>query len=270
MATIVILLKAVPDNTKLKKEQLAAAQASTQFPATGVDWMMNPFDEYALETALRLKDQRGGDTTVAVLSVAHAGNLAATKDLLKKAIAAGADEASVIVSPEGPSLKPAATAQLLAAGVKTLFPAADIVCAGQQSLDLQQGLTGPMVAQLWQAACVGHVKNVQWQADTVHADCETERGKETFAVSLPAVLCTMKCNYELRGSNIKGVMKANKTPIAEKTPADLGVTLASDHAVTVTALIPPAEKTAGRLLQDLSAAQMVTETVQFLKDKQLI
>lgn len=260
---IVVCLKQVPDNTKVDQSALSGQSA---IPRSGVEMMMNPFDEYALETALRLKDSFGDDATITVFSLGDDS----VKNVVKKAIAAGADEAFIVNDPAILQADPAGRATALSAAVKSLAPNACVVLFGQASLDDGMAQTGPMTAELLNWPSITACKSAEGVAEQLTALRVTERGVETHTVSLPAVLCMMKCDYELRSSNIKGVMKANKTQIPFKTLADIGASL-PEQTLAATALSARPAKTAGTIINaEGNAAGAASQLVDFLKQSKAI
>jgi electron transfer flavoprotein alpha/beta subunit len=260
---IIVFIKQVFDNTKLR---FADGKPVTD----GVPMMMNPFDEYALETALRLKEQAGGDSTVTVISLGAAN----AKDIVKKAIAAGADSAFLLSDPAFNEGDSTATAYALAHAVKTLVPDFSILVFGQLALDSANGQTGPKVAEILNLPSLTYGKNVQLNGQTLTLFRETERGTETHEMQLPGVICMMKCDYELRSSNIKGVMKANKTEIPVKTPADLGIDTAriglpgSTTRLLKTWQRPP--KSGGKIVDGSDSKVAVTQLLEYLKEAKVL
>lgn len=260
---IVVFIKQVPDNTKLKFDESGPVR-------DGVPMMMNPYDEYALETALRLKEKAGGDSTVTVLTL----GAPSAKEIVKKAISYGADDAFLLsdeILQDGDS---SATSFALAQAVKTLVPDFHVLVFGQHSLDDAAGQTGPKLAEWLNLPSLTFCKNAELEGETLKVVRETERGIETHAMTLPGVVCMMKCDYELRGSNIKGVMRANKTEIPLKSAADIGV--ASDKAgvsgstttVTKTWQRPP--KSGGVIVDGSEPAVAVQKLVDYLKETKVL
>jgi electron transfer flavoprotein beta subunit len=264
---IVVFIKQVPDNTKLKLDQISEAGV----PQSGVDMMINPFDEYALETALLLKEVVGGDSTVTVISLGQES----VKDIVKKAIAAGADDAFILSDNAFQNGDTTATAYALAEGVKSLVPDAQLLIFGQQALDDAAGQTGPKVAELLGYPSITMGKNAEL-IDATHLKItrETERGLEIYQVNLPTVLCMMKCDYELRTANIKGVMKANKTQIPVKTAGELNlavdkVGLKGSATETFKIRQRPA-KTGGKKIEPSDAKAAAQELIQYLRETKVI
>lgn len=260
---IVVFIKQVLDNTKLK--------FSDGKPVLeGVPMMINPFDEYALETALRLKEQAGGDSTVTVLSLGAAN----AKDIIKKAIAAGADDAFLLSDAGFNDGDSTSNAYALAQGVKTQVPDAQILVFGQVALDDSAGQTGPKVAEILGLPSVTFGKNAELSGNTLKVTRESERGTEEYEMQLPGVVCMMKCDYELRSSNIKGVMKANKTEIPVKTPADLALEPALIGAAGSTTRVEktwqrPA-KTGGKIVDGSDAKTSINLLLDYLKESKVL
>jgi electron transfer flavoprotein alpha/beta subunit len=260
---IVVFIKQVLDNTKLKFSDGKPVM-------DGVPMMMNPFDEYALETALRLKEQAGGDSTVTVLSLGAPN----AKDIIKKAIAAGADDAFLLSDAAFNEGDSTANAYALANAVKSLVPDAKILVFGQMALDDAAAQTGPKVAEILEMPSITYGKNVQLSGDTLKIFRESERGTEEYEMQLPGVICMMKCDYELRSSNIKGVMKANKTEIPVKAPADIALEPAlvgvagSSTAVSKTWQRPA--KAGGKVIEGANAKEAVNQLLDYLREAKVL
>ncbi len=264
---IVVFIKQVPDNTKLKSEQLG----EKGIPREGVDMMVNPFDEYALETALRLKEAGGEGSKISIISLGSDS----TKNIVKKALAAGGDEAFLLTDPVFLEGDNTATARALANAVKTLISDPQLLIFGQASLDDATSQTGPKVAELLGYPSLTACKSTEVTGEnTLKVMRETERGVEFHEITFPGVLCMMKCDYELRTANIKGVMKANKTQIPVKTPEDLGLsteqTGVSGSTTTLTRLWQRPEKTEGVKVDGADAPAAVGQLMDFLKAQKVL
>jgi electron transfer flavoprotein beta subunit len=152
-----------------------------------------------------------------------------------------------------------------------------VLVFGQNSLDELDGQTGLKVAELFNAPCVTRCKQTDWKGDHLVASSETSAGIEShevrFSAGQPAVICVMKCDYELRGSNIKGVMKANKADIPVKTIAELALTqdAAVDSALTkVLKTAPRPAKTAAKIIDGSNPQLAVKSLIEELKIAQMI
>lgn len=209
---IAVFIKQVPDNTRLK---FSDGKPTLE----GAAMMMNPFDEYALETALRLKEQAGGNATVTVFSLGAAN----AREIIKKAIAAGADDAFLLSDPVFENGDSTANAHIFATAIRQLLPDFNVLVFGRMALDDGAGQTGPKVAEILNLPSLTGCNDAQLMDGSLRLSRETEEGVEVYEMPLPGVIGMMKCVYELRSSNIKGVMRANKTEIPVKTAADLGL-----------------------------------------------
>jgi electron transfer flavoprotein beta subunit len=260
---IVVFIKQVLDNTKLK---FADGKPLTD----GVPMMMNPFDEYALETALKLKEQAGGDSSVTVISLGAPN----AKDIVKKAIAAGADDAFLLSDAAFNDGDSTANAYALAKAVQNLTPDFGVLVFGQMALDDAAGQTGPKVAEILNLPSLTYGKNVQLNGQTLTLSRETERGTETHEMQLPGVIAMMKCDYELRSSNIKGVMKANKTEILVKVPADITAEAAqvgvSGSSTKVSKTWQRPAKTGGKIVDGADSKAAVGQLLDYLKEAKVL
>jgi electron transfer flavoprotein beta subunit len=247
---ITIFVKQVPDNTRLK--------LGTDGPLLdNASMIMNPYDEYALESALKVKDTQP-DKVLATLSLG-AGS---TREILKKTIALGADQALLVEAAQF-NFNATATAQLLTAAMQQAYPQTQLALFGQQALDTVSGLTGPLVGSLLGWPCITHVKQIIQLSETDVLILRQEGTvQETLQITLPAILCFTKCDYELRSANIKGVMKANKTDIPVKTPFDLGIP--SPEPTTLNLSAKPM-KAPGQLLTINTPQEAVEPVLQALK-----
>jgi electron transfer flavoprotein beta subunit len=258
---VVVCIKAVLDNTKMTFNV-----ATGQPEASGT--IMSPYDEYALETALRLKTTLGEtETPLTVLSLGGS----AAKEVLKKAIAAGADTAFWLNDPALSHVDSVGTATALAAAIQKHVPDAAVVFCGQVALDTGAGVTGAMLAHQLGWSCLSYAKGVESVAsDHLVVTQETEAGVAQQQVRLPGVVCTIKCDYELRSANIKGVMKANKTPIPELSVADLGLSPeALVPVANVTSISERPAKPAGQVVDGSDPNQAVDALVAYFKQIQL-
>lgn len=257
---IVVFLKQVPDNTKLQFNESGPV-------LDGVSMMMNPYDEYALETALRLKEAAGEGSELTVMTM----GASSAKEIVKKAIAAGADQAFIINDAQLENTDSTGAAKVLQQAVATLVPDAKVLVFGQASLDSASGQVGAKVAELMNAPSLSFCKNAELSGDALKVDRESEAGIETHEMSLPAVISMMKCDYELRGTNIKGVMKANKTQIPEKTLADLSLDASAVSGATqVVKSWQRPEKSGGKVVDGADAKAAVNQLLEHLKEAKVL
>lgn len=188
--------------------------AGTRIETDRLKMAMNPFDEVAIEAALRLKEQ-----TLAKEIVAVGIGPASTAETLRTALAMGADRALRIDAAE--TVEPWAVATILAAVCAIERP--DLIIAGRQAIDDDAGEVGPrLAAHLGWPQAVG-VSRLTLEDGKIEASCETETGLRTLYTALPAVIAVDLRLNEPRYVSLPGLMKAKKKPLEEKTPADYGI-----------------------------------------------
>lgn len=197
---------------------------------------MNPFDEIALEEAIRLKE-KGVATEVVAVSI----GTKQVQDTLRTALAMGADRAILVETSETRDIEPLAVAKLLAAIVRDEQPG--LVIAGKQAIDNDLNATGQMLAGLlgWSQATFASEVQVN-EADAV-VTREVDGGLQTIRVRLPAVITVDLRLNEPRYASLPNIMKARKKPLDEKTAADYGVDVSPRLSVIKTA--PPAGRKGG-------------------------
>lgn len=210
---IVVLVKRVPDSE---------AQVSVKEDGLGVTveerYGMNFFDSLAVEEALRLKERVGGKVTA--ISLGHE----ASKEVLRTALAMGADEAVLIFDPHLKDPDEFITAQILATAIKGM--AFDLVLCGKEAFDDASGIVGPLVAEALGIPCITMVTKVEVEVDGgLRVEREVEDGKEVFSVKLPALLTAQKGLNEPRVPSVMGVVKAMKAPIKTLDLEALGLDL---------------------------------------------
>lgn len=175
---------------------------------------MNPFDENAVEEAVRLKEKGVAHEIVAV-SIGPRESV----ETLRTALAMGADRGILVVAED--EVEPLAVAKILKAICDAEQP--QLVIAGKQAIDDDAAQTGPMLAGLLGWAQATRAYKLEIDAGTARVERETDNGLQTIALQLPAVVTTDLRLNEPRYVSLPNLMKAKKKPIAEKTPADFGV-----------------------------------------------
>jgi len=202
-----------------------------------VKMSMNPFDEIAVEEAVRMKE-KGAATEVVAISCGVTG----CQETLRTALALGADRA-ILVETDA-DLQPLAVAKLLKAIVGQEKP--DLVILGKQAIDDDANQTGQMLAALldWPQAAFASKVDISGQSATVKR--EVDGGLETVEVKLPAIITTDLRLNEPRYATLPNIMKAKKKPLATTTPAALGVDVAPRLA-TLKVVEPPKRKGGGKV-----------------------
>ena len=199
---------------------------------------MNPFDEIAVEEALRIKERGQAEEIVAV-SI----GVKQSQETLRTALAMGADRAMLITASDDvhDDIEPLAVAKLLAAVVKDESPG--LVIAGKQAIDNDMNATGQMLAALlgWpQATFASEITLDETGAQVVR---EVDGGLQVVRVGLPAIITVDLRLNEPRYASLPNIMKAKKKPLDEKTPADYGVDVSP--RLTILRTSEPSERSAG-------------------------
>ena len=243
----VVCIKQVPDTeTRVK----VAADGKSLDPA-GVTLILNPYDEFAVEQALRVKEQLG---TGEVVAISLGG--ASVQTTLRTALATGADRAihllSDVVVPDA-----LAVAQALADAIRPLD--AGIVWLGKQAVDDDGAQVGPMLATLLDRPCVSVVAKFELNGSQAKVEREIEGGREIVDVPLPCVLTTDKGLNEPRYASLKGIMAAKKKPL-EQRAVDLGVA----HLERVAFELPP-PRAAGRIVGE--GVDAIPELLRVLREE---
>jgi electron transfer flavoprotein beta subunit len=219
----------------------------------GVKMSINPFDEIALEEALRIKERGEADEVVA-LSIGPDD----AQQQLRTALAMGADRAILVKSDE--AVEPLTAAEVFTAIAKA--EEARLVILGKQAIDDDANQTGQMVAALWDRPQATFASKVEFAGDVLRVTREVDAGLETLEVDLPAVITVDLRLNEPRYVKLPDIMKAKKKPLDVKSFADYGVTPAS--RLKATHYAAPAQRSKGVMVKD------VAELVDALKKKGLV
>jgi electron transfer flavoprotein beta subunit len=242
---IVVCVNHVPDTeAKIK----ISADGKTM-DKTGVNYILNPYDEFAIEAALKLKEKFSGETIALTLGDdTH-------KETLRKALAMGIDKA-VLLKDDSPR-DSYSIARAIADDLKNLSP--DCVLFGKQSIDYTDEQIPGLVAELMGLPSASTITKLDVQDGNVLCEREIEGGHEVVELKLPAVLTAQKGLNEPRYPSLKGIMAAKTKPIEERTPS------AVPSKVEVVAMNKPPTKQAGKIVgMDKSA---VPELVRLLHEE---
>ena len=253
---IAVAIKQVPDT----ETKVVIGPDGRSINDSSVTYVVNPYDEYALEEALRIREaQGGGEVTVVTLGPARA------TQALRTCLAVGADKA-VHVTDESPAGNdPLFVARVLAAVMKEIGP--DLILTGKYAVGTDNQAVGVMLAELMGIPHVAVVTKLELQEGRLVAQREIEGALEIQEASLPCVICAQKGLNDPRYANLKGIMAAKKKPIESRTPADLGID-ASAAAVTWEKLELPPAKAPGKILKaDADAGGTARELVRLLHEE---
>ena len=205
-----------------------------------VKMSINPFDEIAVEEAIRLKE-KGVATEIVVVSIGEQKS----QDTLRTALAMGADRAILITSET--KVEPLGVAKLLKAVIDEEAP--QLVILGKQAIDDDNNQTGQMLAALTGYPQGTFASKVEVAGDKVNVTREVDGGLETVALSLPAIVTTDLRLNEPRYASLPNIMKAKSKPLAAKTAADLGVDVAP--RLTTVKVEEPSKRQAGVKVADV-------------------
>jgi electron transfer flavoprotein beta subunit len=212
---------------------------------TGVDlanvkMSMNPFDEIAVEEAIRLKE-KGVVTEIVAVSIGEQK----AQETLRTALAMGADRAILVVSEE--KVEPLGVAKLLAKIAEEEAPG--LIILGKQAIDDDNNQTGQMLAGLLGWGQATFASKVEVADGTATVTREVDGGSETEALKLPAIVTTDLRLNEPRYASLPNIMKAKSKPMAQKTPADYGVDVSP--RLTTLKVVEPPKRTAGVKVADV-------------------
>ena len=199
----------------------------------GVKFIISPYDEFAIEAGLQLKEAVG-DGEVVLLSLGRED----TQETLRQGLAMGADEAILLRG--DPGLDGLATAKALAAELKGM--GASLILFGMKGADMDQQQVGPMTATLLGLPCVTAASEFELAGDALTCRRDVEGGAETLEIGLPGVVTLTKGKFEPRYASLKGIMAAKRKPLTEKD-AQMG-----ESRLVVKSLAYPPERPAGRVV----------------------
>ncbi|QIC07960.1 electron transfer flavoprotein subunit beta/FixA family protein [Brevibacillus sp. 7WMA2] len=224
----------------------------------GVETIINPYDEYAIEEAIKLRDDLGGE--VIVMTVGKDG---AEKEL-RTALAMGADRA-VLVDDESLFGDEYTTAKVLAAVAKK--EGFDLILGGQMAVDSGAGQGGPRLAEELSINHVSTAVKIDIEGTTVRVERDVEGDTEVVETSLPVLITAQQGLNEPRYPSLPGIMKAKKKPLDRLSADDLGLT--AEEVASKTEIVyqyVPEKKDAGRILSGDIPSQ-VAEVVQLLRNE---
>lgn len=243
---ILLLLKTVADS----EASIRPTPDGKAVNLSDINFILNPYDEYAVEEALRIREKTGEAEIVAVCY----GGDTATKTL-RTALALGVDRGVHIKGQ--PTFDPLATAKVLAAAIKEM--PCDLILCGKQAIDDDSAAVGVMVAELLDIPSVSVAVRLEITDGKVRAEREVEGGHEIVETGLPCLVTAQKGLNEPRYPSLKGIMAAKKKPIDEKEAAEV-----ESQVEPVRIELPPA-RPAGRIVGE--GVEAVPELVRLLKQE---
>ena len=256
---IFVCVKQVPDT-----ETKVQPNGDGSFIETSsIKWIMNPYDEFAVEQALLLKAANAGST----VTVVRVGGVKDT-EALRTALAMGADDAVLVEAPD--NLDSYATAKALKGAIEKTGKTADIVFAGKQAIDDDAMQVPQVLAQMMSLPSVSVIVGFEHSGDTVTVKREIEGGAlEVYELKTPCVLATNKGINTPRYASLPGIMKAKRKPLAQHSLADVGVS-DDDKRLKYSNFQLPPEKPPGKKFDAMDEAkqqEVVAEVVKLLRDE---
>lgn len=211
---ILVCVKQVPDTTDIKWTENNTIQRE------GVESVINPFDVYAIETALKIK-QTCENVEITVLTMGPSQ----AEDMLKKAIAVGCDKGVLISDRKFAGADTYATGKTIASTIKTKLSDFDLIICGQFAVDGDTAQTGPSIANHLCIPQATYVKDIdKCEDNSLTLKREIEEGIEIVKIKLPALICVLQQDKEPSRPLINGIIKAQNSHIIVYTLADIGLT----------------------------------------------
>jgi len=256
---LIVCLKQVPDTEAMIK----VGADGISIDETEIKWVMNPYDEYAVEEALKIKEAQGGTVTVMAVGPAK------TVEALRTALAMGADKAVHIDDEAALGGDEYSQAAAMAAAIKGME--CDLVLTGQRAVDDDRGQLGGLLGELLGVPCVSVITKLDLADGSLTAERPVEGGIMVVKASLPAVITAQKGLNEPRYASLPGIMKAKKKPLEAKKLADLGLEASQAGAagalVEVIKMTPPPERAAGQVIEGETAAEKAAKLADLLHNE---
>ncbi len=258
---IIVCLKQVPDT----ETQIKIAPDGKSIVTDDIKWIMNPYDEFGVEEALRIKEKFGGEVTVVSLGPKR------VTETIRTALAMGADKGILITDDALEGSDSLAVAKALAAAIKDLEY--DLIFTGQRGIDEDQGLVGPSLAEMLGIPHVSLVVKVEVAEDGKSVKVERPVEGQTLVIEspLPALLTAQKGLNEPRYASLPGIMKAKKKPLEEKSLADLGLDPSEfgegARKLKILEITPPPERKAGKIIEGETPQEKAAELARLLHEE---
>ena len=209
---IIVCVKQVPDT----EARIRIAPEGNAIVEADVNWIVSPYDEFAIEEALRIREAKGGEVVLVCLGPDRA------QAALRSGLAMGADSAAHLKDPTFDSADTLGTARALAAAIKGLAPF-DLILTGQQGVGGDNSQIPGLLAELLDLPQVTMAVKLELQDGKAVVEREVEAGREVWETTLPAVISAQKGLNEPRYASLKGIMAAKKKTISVRDAAALGL-----------------------------------------------
>jgi len=250
---IIACVKQVPDT----EAQIKVKADGSGIEEGQIKWVMNPYDEYGVEEALKLKEKNGGDVTIVCLGPAR------SMETIRTALAMGADKGVHICDPAFDSADAFVVANALAAVIKTLPH--DLILCGQRAIDDDSGQVGAMLAEALNLPQLTLVTKLDFAGSSVKVIRPIEGAQLLIETALPCVVTCQKGLNEPRYASLPGIMKAKKKPVDVKNAAAVGI--ATDAKAIVAKTVPPPARPPGKIICGDEPAQKAAELGRLLREE---
>jgi electron transfer flavoprotein beta subunit len=258
---IIVCIKQVPDT----ETQIKIGQDGNSIVEDDIKWIMNPYDEFGVEEALKLKEKFGGEVTVVGLGPKR------VTESIRTALAMGADKGILINDPALEGSDALGIAKALAAAIKG--QEYDIIFTGQRGVDDDRGIVGAALAEFLDIPQISVVVKLDVSEDgkSVKASRPVEGQIDIIEASTPVLITAQKGLNEPRYASLPGIMKAKKKPLEEKTLSDLGLDASEvgegAGKLKVIEMTPPPARAAGRVIEGETVERKAGELARLLREE---
>jgi electron transfer flavoprotein beta subunit len=258
---IICCLKQVPDT----ETQIKIASDGRSIVTDDIKWVMNPYDEFGVEEALRIKEKFGGEVIVVGLGPKR------VTESIRTALAMGADRGFLISDDALDGSDSIATAKALAAVIKDLEY--DIIFTGQRGVDDDMGVVGAVLAEFLGIPHFSVIDKVEVSEDGKSVKVNRPIEGQTLVIesNLPALITAQKGLNEPRYASLPGIMKAKKKPLEEKTLSDLGLDAGefgeAARKIRILEMTPPPARKAGKIIEGETPQQKAAELARLLHEE---
>ena len=254
---IIVLLKQVPATESF----IGIADDGVSIKTEDIKWVINPYDEYAVEEALRIRSAHGG--TVTIISAGPERSVEA----IRTALAMGADKGMLIKSPAADKCDGLGIARILAAALKNIK--FDLIIAGQRAVDDDNFQVGTALAEFLSIPNISLVIKEEIADGKIRCCRTVEGGTVVLEAPLPALFTTQKGLNEPRYASLPGIMKAKRKPLDIKSLSDIGIDASEigEPRAKVLAMKLPPEREGGRIIKGDSSQAIAAELVKALHEK---
>jgi electron transfer flavoprotein beta subunit len=261
---IVVCMKIVVDPEAPVSTFKVDEAANKIMPMKGIPPVLNPYDENALEAALKIKDANKG-TTIAVLTMGKS----LPKPIVRKSLATGADELITLEDDTFEDLDANTSANLLAAALKKIG-AYDLVLCGREAADTDAGQVGAGIAELLGIPSVTLASKIELLNNKIKIERVMPDGSEVIECAMPALVTVSSEIGTIRTAALAGIMAAQKKPLKTWTSKDLGLSTAQFRKTTLVKLYQPVREGKCEIVAGNTAEEAAANLAAKLKEKKVI